>query len=150
MGGFVNDLKIGKAVEQAVLVAMTEDNPLWKHAVAAEGLDKKADFRLNLGVEVKYDSMSQRTGNVAIEVGCAGKPSGISATCADFWVTVMLGEHAGTYLTDTADLRYLVQGRPVIKGGDRNAAELVLLKFAEFDAVSRRLGPAPAFLSMKR
>lgn len=36
--------------------------------------------------EVKSDTVAARTGNLAIEFECSGRPSGIAATKADYWI----------------------------------------------------------------
>lgn len=52
--------------------------------------------------EVKNELMVTKTGNVAIEFTCRGKPSGIRITTADFWVEKIRGAF---YIIRTADLR---------------------------------------------
>jgi len=42
--------------------------------------------------EVKNDVMSARTGNVAIEFECRGKPSGVAVSKADVWAIKTAGE----------------------------------------------------------
>ena len=45
-----------------------------------------ADMLQNKKIEVKSErDVWQRTGNIAIEYECYGKPSGINATESDFW-----------------------------------------------------------------
>lgn len=41
---------------------------------------------LSKSVEVKYDPMSNNTGNIVIEIEMFGKPSGLMSTTADYWV----------------------------------------------------------------
>jgi hypothetical protein len=38
------------------------------------------------GIEVKYDPMSNQTGNFVIEVEYNGKPSALLTTTADYWI----------------------------------------------------------------
>lgn len=150
--GFAGDLAIGKQVEDAVIAALQKKNPLWQHGYKTAGVDKKADFRLNVGIEIKYDKLAARTGNVAIEVSCAGKPSGITATTADFWVTVLDGKEsvAGIWWAEVAELRHLLLGRLAISGGDRNAVQMVLIPVDAFLQKCTLIGPTPAFLTMIR
>ena len=41
---------------------------------------------LDESVEVKYDPMSNNTGNIVVEIEMFGKPSGLMSTTADYWV----------------------------------------------------------------
>lgn len=41
---------------------------------------------LKESVEVKYDPMSNNTGNIVVEIEMFGKPSGLMSTTADYWV----------------------------------------------------------------
>ena len=41
---------------------------------------------LHESVEVKYDPMSNQTGNIVVEIEMFGKRSGLMATTADYWV----------------------------------------------------------------
>lgn len=43
----------------------------------------------NIKLEVKKDDWTVKTGNIAIEFECRGKPSGIQVTKADFWCHVI-------------------------------------------------------------
>lgn len=43
---------------------------------------------MNFGVEVKYDYMSKKTGNLVIEVEMYNKPSALSITKAKYWVFI--------------------------------------------------------------
>lgn len=77
-------------------------------------------------IEVKFDQMEQKTGNVAVEFYNVklGKPSGIDATVADLWVFVFQGMSA--FVARTADLRSFCKTvkpfRHIPCGGDNNAA----------------------------
>ena len=49
-----------------------------------------ADMLQNKKIEVKSErDMWARTGNIAIEYQSYGKPSGIAATEADYWLTLI-------------------------------------------------------------
>ena len=37
-------------------------------------------------VEVKYDPMSNKTGNIVVEIEMSGKPSALLTTTADYWL----------------------------------------------------------------
>lgn len=65
---FVNDVKVGELGEQLVNAIFHDET---------------------VKVEVKKDDWTTKTGNIAIEFECRGKPSGISITKADFWCHVV-------------------------------------------------------------
>jgi len=83
--GFEDDLKRGVAVEDDLLLRLREVFP---NATRAEGVHPEFDIdipELQKTVEVKYDPMSQKTGNIVIEY-YHNKPSAFSVSLADYWV----------------------------------------------------------------
>ena len=82
--GFREDLKRGGRVEEALLKRL---KTAFKGAVRASGNHPEYDLRipeLDLKIEVKYDPMSMRTGNVVVEY-FHRKPSALSVSEADYW-----------------------------------------------------------------
>lgn len=85
--GFQEDLNKGVAVEDDLLRRLRS---IFPNARRAEGLHPEWDIEIpELGktVEVKYDPMSQKTGNIVIEY-YHNKPSAFSVSIADYWVIV--------------------------------------------------------------
>jgi len=85
---FEEDLKYGEEVEYLVLDKIKTKYP---QAYKIEGYLKDWDIYIpekEIGVEVKADRMSKKTGNVAIECSYGNEPSGIKATKASWWVYV--------------------------------------------------------------
>tara|TARA_R110002153_G_scaffold92322_5_gene224295 strand:+ start:1660 stop:2100 length:441 start_codon:yes stop_codon:yes gene_type:complete len=83
--GFKEDLQRGVAVEDDLLRRLRLSFP---NAKRAEGLHPEFDIEipeLHKTVEVKYDPMSQKTGNIVIEY-FHRKPSAFSVSSADYWV----------------------------------------------------------------
>ena len=82
-------------------------------------------------VEVKTDRMAHRTGNIAVEFRCNGRPSGISTTEADYWAFV-LRDGTIIILIETDRLKKIARTNyrlgNVTCGGDGNNAEMVLIK----------------------
>jgi hypothetical protein len=77
-------------------------------------------------LEVKWDVMAGKTGNLAVEFynTRSGKPSGIMATTSDLWV-VLTGEEMNGYVARTSVLReYFEKNKGVrdVAGGDNNSA----------------------------
>lgn len=85
--GFEEDLKRGVAVEDDLLRRL---RLIFPNAKRAEGLHQEWDITIpEIGktVEVKYDPMSQKTGNIVVEY-FHRKPSAFSVSIADYWVIV--------------------------------------------------------------
>ena len=104
------DLEYGKAREQQV-----------------------ADMLQDKKIEVKSErDVWQKTGNIAIEYECYGKPSGINATESDYWFhNLCIGsETFATIVFDTASLKRIIDNldnKRVVSGGDHNASKMYLL-----------------------
>jgi hypothetical protein len=79
-------------------------------------------------VEVKYDEMQAKTGNIAIEIynPKSGKPSGLTATKANLWCQVL---QDAVWITSVKTLKKFCEETPPLKmfssAGDGNAAILL-------------------------
>ena len=85
--GFAKDLDRGEAIERNLLDRL---RLVFPQARKAEGYHPDWDIEIpEIGktVEVKYDPMSQKTGNIVIEY-YHNKPSAFSISIADYWVIV--------------------------------------------------------------
>lgn len=85
MNTFNVDLKRGIKIEQQVWMLLQRKYPCAVIVNAFKGYDIWIP-EINKGVEVKYDPMSNQTGNIVIEVWMYDKPSALLSTTADFWV----------------------------------------------------------------
>ena len=88
-------------------------------------------------IEVKTEREIWKTSkNIAIEIRCRGKLSGISTTTAKTWIH-MLDGGGGGFIFPVKDLRDKIKKRKedgklrLVMGGDDNAAQLALLPIAE-------------------
>ena len=88
-------------------------------------------------IEVKTErDIWKKTGNIAIEIRCRGKLSGISTTEAKTWIH-MLKNGGGGFIFPVEDLREKIRTRKkegrlkIVMGGDDNAAQLALLPISE-------------------
>lgn len=82
------DLDIGKKIERLVC---SQINLKYPKAFVVEGYNKGYDIEIpevNQTIEVKFDYMSQRTGNYMIETKYGGEDSGITTTTATWWLQV--------------------------------------------------------------
>ena len=88
-------------------------------------------------IEVKTEREIWKTSkNIAIEIRCRGKLSGISTTKAKTWIH-MLDGGGGGFIFPVKELREKIKKRKqdgklrLVMGGDDNAAQLALLPIAE-------------------
>ena len=92
-----------------------------------------ADMLQDKKIEVKSErDMWMRTGNIAIEYECYGKPSGINATESDYWFhNLCVGDEVfATLVFDTNSLRRIIKNldyKKSVSGGDNNASRMYLL-----------------------
>ena len=84
-------------------------------------------------IEVKSErDVWKRTGNIAIEYECYGKPSGINATEADYWFhNLCVGEDVyATLVFKTENLKKILDSlerKVSVSGGDHNASRMYLV-----------------------
>jgi hypothetical protein len=85
MSSFKKDLERGFEVEYAVLEIIRKKYPSASLINSYKGYDIWIP-ELHKSVEVKYDPMSNETGNIVIEIEMNGRLSALSTTTADYWV----------------------------------------------------------------
>tara|TARA_R110002096_G_scaffold241688_1_gene433690 strand:- start:69 stop:521 length:453 start_codon:yes stop_codon:yes gene_type:complete len=97
-------------------------------------------FEGNSKVEVKTErDIWKTTGNVAIEIRCKGKPSGLSTTESTVWVHLLAhkGVIEGGFLFKVAQLKEKIKKLhksgdiKMVMGGDDNLSQMVLLPIKE-------------------
>ena len=82
---FNKDLQRGLEIEERVVSILRKKYPCATLVSAFKGYDIWIP-EIDKAVEVKFDPMSQRTGNIVVEIEMYGKDSGLMATQADYWV----------------------------------------------------------------
>lgn len=85
MSSFQEDLAAGLHVESLVLSVLQKKYPCATMVNAFKGYDIWIP-ETHKSVEVKYDRMSNTTGNFFVEVEYNGKASGLITTTADYWL----------------------------------------------------------------
>ena len=94
---------------------------------------KIAEMLENKKIEVKSErDIWQKTGNIAIEYECYGKPSGIRSTEADYWFhNLCIGEDTfATIVFETKSLKRIIDKldyKRTVSGGDNMASRMYLL-----------------------
>jgi len=92
-----------------------------------------ADMLQDKKIEVKSErDVWQKTGNIAIEYECYGKPSGINATESDYWFhNLCIGDETfATIVFDTKSLKKIIHNldyKRSVSGGHNNASRMYLL-----------------------
>ena len=92
-----------------------------------------ADMLQNKKIEVKSERVVwQKTGNIAIEYECYGKPSGINTTESDYWFhNLCIGDETfATLVFDTKSLKKIINKldyKRSVSGGDNMASRMYLL-----------------------
>ena len=87
----------------------------------------------NKKIEVKSErDVWQKTGNIAIEYECYGKPSGINTTESDYWFhNLCIGDETfATLVFDTQSLKKIINKldyKRSVSGGDNMASRMYLL-----------------------
>lgn len=134
---FSRDLIQGQLYEEKARGLFKYDD--WGHV---EGCFKDYDFWLSVGgkktyFEVKSDKMTAITGNLCIEYEYKGKPSGINATKADYYIYYVLhtddrtvkGKIIGedVYIIPVDKLREIAEDCRSVMGGDGKYSNLYLV-----------------------
>jgi hypothetical protein len=103
---FEKELHIGKEVEHEVCQYFQRK---YHQTYVIEGKYSGGDIyipEVNLLVEVKYDIMSDQTGNYCFEIAHNGNPSGLAVTQSNWWVQVDSREYC---LIPTETLKMLIR-----------------------------------------
>jgi len=94
----------------------------------------------NSKVEVKTErDIWKKTGNIAIELRCKGKPSGVSTTESTVWIHLLAykGVIEGGFLLKVDELKDKIKklhndgNLNLVMGGDDNASQMALLPIGE-------------------
>ena len=85
MNTFHKDLERGKAIERKALEVIRKKYPSASLIEAFKGYDIWIP-ELHKSVEVKYDPMSNETGNIVVEIEMNNKASALITTTADYWL----------------------------------------------------------------
>lgn len=102
---------------------------------------KLADIFQNKKLEVKYDKIASRTGNIAIEYESRGKLSGILTTEADYYCYIIAGTKCDDiYMLIAVDKlkqvcrKYFIENK--IKNiGDNNTSKAVIIPLQELFSI---------------
>lgn len=103
-----------------------------------QNIENKLIAALEGTIEVKAErDLWLKTGNIAIEYECRGKPSGIAVTESDYWAQALVVENEPqVYILWPIDsikriAREYVRMGKVVMGGDDNTAKMFLIPLKE-------------------
>lgn len=85
MSTFHADLDRGIQIEKKVLDILKNDYPSATIINGYKGYDIWIP-EISKSLEIKYDPMSNQTGNIVVEIEMSGKSSALLTTTADFWI----------------------------------------------------------------
>lgn len=134
----LKDLSKGKEGEQLVIDKLTAAGFICKLAP-----ERSIEYDIHcclepkeFTIEVKFDLMASKTGNVAVEYwnSKSNKPSGVTATKANLWCHIIGDKEKEIWITKTDELRSLIQTVPPLKiiqsGGNKNSDMMIYTKDA--------------------
>jgi len=139
MGHFLSDLERSKRAVKA-LIEHYKAVGIAIHELEGKEDQQYGDLRITLtedhvNIEVKFDEMAARTGNLCFEMSNGTKMTGIMATKADkVYYVVPNGDGANVYVFETAKLRdFISQPHNVTikNGGDKRKFVLALAKITD-------------------
>jgi len=103
--------------------------PDWDIKAIQPGTGKVVTF------EIKFDSMSDETGNIAIEYECRGKRSGISITKATYWVQFFDNTFHIVSVETLREKMLSLKHRDVIGGDPGSNTKMYLIKKDKFKSI---------------
>jgi len=139
MSSFQYDLVVGKEIE---LKHLKNIKQIFPDACIVEGYCKEWDIWVqskNFGIEIKFDKMSQKTGNIVVEIMFDGKLSALSTTKAKFW---FFDTGVKTIVVLVSELKELVKKFKTVKftaTGDTKQKEAYLIKQHFIEEICTRL-----------
>jgi len=132
VSSFFEDLEAGLSIEEKLIRHIRNKYPSASLIHAYKGYDIWIP-EISKSIEVKYDPMSNETGNFVVEIEMFGKRSALMATKADYWA--FYDEHK-CYLISPMDIVYCIfinrlQYREFVGKGD-DASKKAFLVPKEF------------------
>jgi hypothetical protein len=128
MGDFRDDLYRGKGIEYKVLAQLRKRYPAASLVDGYPGYDIWVPEK-HLAIEVKYDPMSNQTGNIVVEIEMSGLPSALFTSTADWWV--FYDDHVFAWIKPINIFRCIILNKleyvEFVGDGDKNAKKAFLI-----------------------
>jgi hypothetical protein len=140
MSSFQSDLSRGQDVERLILKILQRHYPSASLVNAYKGYDIWIPERKE-GIEVKYDPMSNKTGNIVVEYEMSGKDSALLTTEAAVWIfyddRVIMSIKPQQIVKCIFDLKLTY--REFVGNGDRNSKKAFLVPKEELFKYGKEL-----------
>lgn len=136
---FAEDLKNGYKGENIVFDILRENDlkPEFNTDIKTRKYFDLID-KNNTTYEIKTHFMAEKTGNLAFEIKSRGKPSGLSITNADVFVSLYKNKVA---FLSTDYVRFLVYSKgKIVHGGDSNSSCLKIISIEDFEVIAENFG----------
>jgi len=134
------EYQIGQLLEQKMQYVVKSYNDNAKYDILVE--DRNG---VPLAIEIKEDFMSAKTGNVAVEFSCRGKPSGIESSESHIYIYKIWFNETdfGVYWMPTERLKGIIKDKNyfrIVSGGDKGSnTQMYLFRLNEFEQHCLRL-----------
>lgn len=132
---FEQNLSFGARSEKLAVKLLKPDYPDVRRVVDEVGVFKDYDLLDDISTwEVKADTTSKQTGNIAIEFESYDKPSGIASTKADYWFQIYWCEGWVYTQCEVEKLKDILMLRayPIVSGGEDMRSRMYLIPAIEF------------------
>jgi len=154
MGSFHKDIKRGAIGEKVVLDFLEKECPelvFKKRPGKFKDWDieeVRKDGKQGVTIEVKYDEMSEKSGNICVEVSNGSELTGIYASKAEaVYYVIPHGKKFDIYIFHREDFLKYIKDNPgkfrAVQGGDNWKFSLLLIKQSEIlkdiDQIGRKL-----------
>ena len=140
MNTFYEDLERGKAIESKALEVIRKKYPCASLINAFKGYDIWIP-ELHKSVEVKYDPMSNETGNIVVEIEMNGKASALITTTADYWL--FYDDHVFVLMKPMSIINCIFQMRlqyvEFVGSGDRSSKKAFLVPKEKLFKLGKKL-----------
>jgi len=126
---FSSDLSYGQSYERRLLNYFEHDSYEFSVGYFPDWDVKLIKNNIESFFEVKADRLAHRTGNIAIEIECSGRPSGLTTTKADFYAIFVTNEKDDKlYVIHVETLKEKIKNCRLVYGGDGKRARMALLR----------------------
>jgi hypothetical protein len=140
MNTFHQDLERGKAIERKALEVIRKKYPSASLIEAFKGYDIWIP-ELHKSVEVKYDPMSNETGNIVVEIEMNNKASALITTTADYWL--FYDDHVFVLMKPMSIVNCIFQSKlqyvEFVGNGDRSLKKAFLIPKATLFQCGKQL-----------
>lgn len=137
---FLTDKQYGEEMQKAFCKLLVKEGYAIQHIAVDEFPDWDIQITTGKTFEVKTDRKAKETGNIFIETGYRGMPSGLSRTNADYFVIIVANFAHVSSVEDT--MRFVLhypRKTFIQRAGDDGLSQGYLIKENEYKPKNMRL-----------